>query len=89
MNEFDVEDLVLLALSDGISADNRDSTGATTSELGDTIGLTETMADRLTLLSAMSTLSEADLVDETVNDSGDGGERSRYRLTDAGRRRCR
>ncbi|MFC3958950.1 ATP-binding protein [Halovivax cerinus] len=88
MTAYSVEDLVLLALREQCGADEC-TAGATVSELGDVIGLSGTVADRLTLLSALSTLTGNGLVDETTGTVADrSGERSLYRLTGSGRRRA-
>lgn len=91
MNDYGVEELVILALDDEALTDETAPSGAASSaEISDALGLAGTMADRLTLLSAMSSLAGNDLVDETAGRVAERrGERSVYRLTDAGRRRAR
>ncbi|WP_247730852.1 ATP-binding protein [Halovivax limisalsi] len=88
MDEYGVEDLLLLALCERTAVDGA-SAGATVSELGDAIVRSGSVADRLALLSAMSTVTERGLVDERTERGADlGGQRSLYQLTEAGRRRA-
>ncbi|MFC3958952.1 ATP-binding protein [Halovivax cerinus] len=80
MTEYGVDDLVVLALDSTADGDG----SATTVELSETIAFGESLADRVQLLTTLASLARADLVEESVDER----DRTRYRLTDAGRDRA-
>lgn len=80
MTAYGVADLVVLALDSTGAVDERADGSATTVELSETIAFGESLADRVQLLAALSSLTRSGLVEESVDDA----DRTRYRLTDAG-----
>ncbi|WP_247730850.1 ATP-binding protein [Halovivax limisalsi] len=90
MNEYGVDELVLLALASEFEPTEAGSGGATASALADALGYAASLADRLSLLSTVSSLIGDGLVaEETRRIDEREGERSVYRLTPAGRERAR
>ncbi|WP_254861672.1 ATP-binding protein [Halovivax gelatinilyticus] len=90
MTEYGLEEFILLALAERERASvPAEPTAVTPSSLGDVLTLSQTVADRLSLLSALSTLTSSGLVEETTETlDGRAGERSLYRLSEAGRSRA-
>ncbi|WP_247730677.1 ATP-binding protein [Halovivax limisalsi] len=87
MASFDVADLVVLALDPSGRVDGAASASA--ADLAETIAFGESLADRVQLLSVLSTLAEDGLLAASVESDPDRpGERTRYALTDVGRERA-
>ncbi|WP_247730027.1 ATP-binding protein [Halovivax limisalsi] len=78
--------LYLASVEDGTDA----ATGMTSSELATALGLgTTTVAGRISMISALTTLQDEGFVEERRVDAGKTrGERSVYRLTESGRARA-
>ncbi|ELZ11624.1 adenylyl cyclase class-3/4/guanylyl cyclase [Halovivax asiaticus JCM 14624] len=84
MTAYGVADLVVLALDSTGAVDERADGSATTAELSETIAFGESLADRVQLLAALSSLTRSGLVEESIDET----DRTRYRLTDAGHDRA-
>lgn len=84
-----LDDLVLLYLESRAADPDGDRYARSTPGIAEAIGVAETVADRVALLSALSGLRTDGLIEEsTAPVDGLAGERSVYRLTDAGAARA-
>lgn len=91
MNEFPTEELVALYLADAEEGETRGEGkvphGLSTPGFVDALGMGDTLSARIELLSTITSMREADLLEEhRAHVAGLDGERNVYRLTEAGRR---